>query len=1282
MSRLLFGIMFLLYLPQILFAMVHSVPYNTRIILDLNDGDTISLTDFPKDWEYSRVVLGINSSPSVQMTGNLIVNHCKYSLYSYYREVAFAYTNEIKIKYSGKIQQRMPIQWWVDNNLTFSNCKNSDKSRLDSIWQMVYDFTDSLYESKISRYQDLGAVNSEIIFEGSSQVFKITNLPTWKYNRLYVQIEPQDGRELNGFVYVGKKKVRLGGWTSAVIISQKTNHAPYLELAFPEYRKIKIKWWATNEQPVETQIKTTETLLENDSILVSYEFEKTPYTSAILNLKFDKNVFSDSQVPTIKKLAFNPRGPENLKELISMGDVFDIQAKLNSNQEITLALPLDFNYVQGRDTVTIGHFIESENRWIEEPVDSIVHGYAYFRAKSLSWRSIFRKACKVANKVAVIAVSPAIGVTAIFSEDVREGIETVASGWADLQTGIVDGVVESTLWLYDIFNELRCFDFDGIKDQFTQLFGYSKMVEWNELEQGTLLGTSKWEKEFTSILNSKQNKNLINITDSLAKNENKIQQENARKITSKNLDILLADAILATSGRTDDKGNTIKRRFTFSNAPGELFFEDSKNPNLGKLKFTDYFLTNSGMLSDASWMVQGLEVCYNAANISGALLTQWRNFGNSIYQLNYQDFCKNITNMYGLDEGYVEDVIECVEFVTNWKSAKAFFDSHIEKLQEISNAMTRISLLAWIDKNFREKSASAYKSVYDGVRVWLELAGPMLLENNLVAKAYGSLALYEFLYYGTHENLDYLNNALKMHYGENGGYSEGSGYSQYIWDDVPYILSALQEAYKAANKIMPAIEEKFLRSPYYMIEFSRPVKNLGYIPIEIDDGCTYNPDYRVWAKLTGDSYFLKWSELYPLKFGDNKIITLTAFGFPHKSIYEAIPSNLPQKTGVWGSFKDGIGIITAIVSNDTISLSMIAEDSQQWKNGQNHDQQDNLSITLSSSKQGFIIQDRGYSGYGNRTSNDIFHRHASHNILTLGSNCNKSSPNESCIDFRAQRDNHIIDVNEIRRRAEAFSGNISGIFWSLLAFLGVHLDLLGEDFKVEGGSEANLLDSLNNKNINSVGFTAIHLLTKYRVNENMTTIANHRSILYFGDNFWVIDRPNEQGMVWLANTPKENWSEVGIHLYGSSQNDLGLDAQSVPRNIPQNSSRSDYPEPDKMLANNWFAIQDDKAKTYVMTYPVNDENFKKVSENCPQEFQCFENTAKNKRLVISPQGVRYRVKDVLNRFSGYPETDGIMLAWLNEKKIWEYDVLDGKTYGEFKKVNTIDLPALRTLLLR
>lgn len=35
---------------------------------------------------------------------------------------------------------------------------------------------------------------------------------------------------------------------------------------------------------------------------------------------------------------------------------------------------------------------------------------------------------------------------------------------------------------------------------------------------------------------------------------------------------------------------------------------------------------------------------------------------------------------------------------------------------------------------------------------------------------------------------------------------------------------------------------------------------------------------------------------------------------------------------------------------------------------------------------------------------------------------------------------------------------------------------------------------------------------------------------------------------------------------------------------------------------------------------------------------------------------------------------------MNEKKIWEYDVLDGETFGEYEYAP--DLPALRTLLLR
>lgn len=132
------------------------------------------------------------------------------------------------------------------------------------------------------------------------------------------------------------------------------------------------------------------------------------------------------------------------------------------------------------------------------------------------------------------------------------------------------------------------------------------------------------------------------------------------------------------------------------------------------------------------------------------------------------------------------------------------------------------------------------------------------------------------------------------------------------------------------------------------------------------------------------------------------------------------------------------------------------------------------------------------------------------------------------------------------------------------------------------------------------------------------------------------------------------------------------------RNVPQNAKRSDYPN--DTLENYWYAIQDENAKTYVMNYPVNSESFVKTTTRCPSGFQCFENTQKNKRLIVPPQGKKYNASSVLDKFSGYPKLDGIMLASRSNKGIWEYDVLDGKTYGTFKELYTTDLPALRALL--
>ena len=230
----------------------------------------------------------------------------------------------------------------------------------------------------------------------------------------------------------------------------------------------------------------------------------------------------------------------------------------------------------------------------------------------------------------------------------------------------------------------------------------------------------------------------------------------------------------------------------------------------------------------------------------------------------------------------IQNGVDCVDFL---KSDMSIIEGHEGKLIAISEAMVRIALLAWLDKSndFRDYSLLRYKVTYDGIRSWLELAGPFLDYNNIVIKAYASLTLFEYLHYGTDENLRMLNGSLNRHYGENGGFSEGTGYSLYIWEDVPYILAALKDVYKSQNEMEKfGVSEKFMKSPDYMFDFSRPVGvvgndtiHYGLIPIEVDDGVTYNPDYRVWAKLKDDPKYLAMTDKYGIAYDKKKIEQVT-----------------------------------------------------------------------------------------------------------------------------------------------------------------------------------------------------------------------------------------------------------------------------------------------------------------------------------------------------------------------------------------------------------------------
>ena len=1237
----------LLLVPHYLWAKVLSIPINVPTAVELEENDEIRLVGFPTGWVYSRIVLGINSVPSLQLSGNLVTNDCLHELHGYYDEVAFAYTGEYQIIYHGPTQN-LPIHWWVDSSPVLSPCKSySEMQRKDSVFAKIYSMADSIFSDQTSDYIDLGEINSETIFEGTSANFKIVNLPDWFYNRIYVQIEPLDGRELKGAAFSGKSGVEVVGYSSKFGLEQKTFLPPTFELVFPEYRKVRLKWWAEVGVPTTSLIESKERVISSDSVEVEYIFDDNDNSKGSVKIVYDRHKFVDGKVPIIKKHSFDPHGSKMPKTFGVRGDAYEIEAKVNPGDSVVIAIPVGNGYQPGKDSVIVERYDETEDRWIEEPVDSIVDGYAYVN-----------KPQQIFGIIIPIIVGIGVGLC-VAIDDCRDAVVDVLKGMIR-----VGGMVYK--WVYEFVKAFVCLDFDKIFGVNTSSSDNSKWdIGQGKIEQWALVPT-----ETIGEFDARRKERLKKLSEPYPDcngSEEKCKWERTRD----NLDIILADVVLSQLNTKNSQMMRSRYRFYIENMYTDNaigVFEDADG-NL--FHFDEYFMVNSGLIDDAVQFVNGVRNCYKAVDFTGSIVQSYIDMNIGAMTLNYTKACNSLFGFSGLD--LAEDAVECSVFLA---SDKSILEGHQEKLIAISEAMVRISLLAWLKKydSFRKYALVRYKVAYDGIMAWLELAGPLLDYNNIAIKAYGSLALFEYIYYGTNKNLEMVNAALNRHYGDNGGFSEGTGYSQYIWDDLPYVLVALKDAYKSRNDLKSfSVNENFLKSPDYMFEFSRPVgakdeygnyKHYGLIPVEVDDGVTYNPDYRVWAKLKDNPKYLKMSDMHPLKAEDNKFSALIAFGFPDNASY-GVSRFLPSYRGtLWGNFKDGIGMITAVNGDDTVALSMIAENENLWKRGQAHDQQDNLSITLTSSKKGFLIQDPGYSGFEARSKTDGFHTYIDHNVLTTGYTTTRSW---------GQDDNRFIGISQLKSRMSDFTGSSAIIVPTILAGSFELFAPFSYTYSVEGGEPAYLLDrKINEPQSGVIGFTAT---TKINKHSGTDMYDNNRTIMYFGGNFWVIDRPrniDDMFWTWWANSPIDEWrkiEELGLKLYGSWDGKLTPNGQNT--EIIQNGTRSDFLALDKnqidspkiKLQNYRYRATDTQAKSYVMTYSLGDEIFTMDRTYCPiTSYQCFVNSTKNMRVIVPPSGTKFRLCDVLpnDECSGDAYSTGItMLAKTTLGEWTTHWVLDG-----------------------
>ena len=1162
----------------------------------------------------------------------------------------------------------LTMQWWLDYSADVSFCEEPyvSATMLTNFWNSV--------DSAFVTYTDLGLINSVSVFETASQLLKVSDYPNWMHNSIKVLIEPLDGMPMDGFVYVGGETLKISGYSATIPLSRRSFLPTSFQVSFLTKRRFSVKWWAEYRGAQEVPVQMSVAENENDSVFCEYEFTSVKRKKVVLG--YLKSDFSDGMPPSYTAKSLLEGVALGMSEdNLYVGTMYDIHASLASGKTITLAIPLEIHGPVTLENIVVYH----DNGGVVEtiPIDSVADGFVYFRTSSLSsfWS---------------VVVDIGEGSVNIYDKiwgAVVDGAVTMV-GWVSDGVNYVNDKLEDFLtWVGN--NVCSVFDMNAWRDFFSLDLSGMSTDDWN-LPEGTMPDLSNMDDGsllFNSIDSMSQDSLRIigNVMDDILR----------LNTTKRNLDIMLSELIRRKMG----KGAIQRFR-----VDGYVNLVDA-----GNIQSVKQYMAVSTMLTDyAVEMVEMMEACYKSYNTNTLtnFLEEFRNIARG--HSSAEQICKDLLGGFGSVE-HSANVANCAtdgikmltQYVDDGSTISILVKQRDELVLATTDVLVRVALLAYYDMSMRQPLRMWFNRTYKALSAILELMGPLMLYNNIAIKAEAAMALYEYVYWGTTTHFERLKLGIRLHYGEDGGFSEGMGYLQYINEDVPYLMVALKKAFAQSGRAFD-MPEKFYRSGYYLKRMSRNIRWTRHgikpdssilVPMEVDDGCTYTPEFSVWGTLTGDGEFFDMAKKYSVDrvLQGNPLAgsPLVALGLPDYRITTNGDWDVPE--GVAGAFLDGTAIINYHENSNDYTITLIGESGSMWENGQAHDQQDNMSFTLSSTRDGHLVRDMGYSGFGNDSKTRGY---GNHSVLMR--------PN-----YPGWTDgfgNHALDYRELSGRAETFSHENTGLVASGTLLLSSNLLA---DYSVigAGGSEAYLVDSVGGNDI--LGYTVYQrtlggVFSNPLNNEEIRVepFENYRTIAYFGKTLWLFDQPSDDDLLWVVNGSTETAAiqgsyfqeKVDVYIGGFKVNVFGdwnyLSAQQI-------NSRADYITGNMVTvrrhAFSLSALREDNqagpTTTVVMAYPIDTlKAFRMVLLPVNPNVQCFERTDGNvqQRVVVPIRGSVYKVKDVLPDvpLTDYSSYNGIMFAQRVGNGLWDVRLLNDGSRVNKSFVKTKFLPFLIPLLGR
>jgi len=1169
--------LFLCLLPVLAQATIYQVPFNQRTRLSVSAGDILRLYGFPSGWPYNQIISGFDAKDTTEMSFAVscqgVVSNVSSWTANTYCSYAGTSTQDMTVTSGSAI---VDFTWWVAQ--VSSSLSTSSTSTSSSLIASSSATNSQQHTSSSSAYVPYALhelpSGQPLDTTGVGGLFRISQYPAWNFNVIVVQVIPYDGKPLAGYLVLPSGSVSLSGWSQKIIFREHGSSPAIFELALPEQRRLGISWWADNQVPDSLPIPASQ-VTSGDSLSITYNFSSTHLVPGNLHLSYVKSDFSDGLPPRIVRLSHNPIGvryPD--RPLDQQGPTYKISATPASGKTIVAALPIPQEVTQfgiPNDSLSLMHYDESTGTWNEVKPDSIVNGYIYFSSGKFScW--VVRWTKKAGSAISNDASAA--------GSLLYHGALALGSGLVDFTSALTDGLVE-------LYNKLV----SGLCSTLS-VQTYKDILNNNAtvaLPQGDLteIVNSPYFTQFESTLNDYVNN--VSLAP-LATTHSALSEVNNFITSRNNVQILLADVLLARHGAprkylpnlgsfaASSSSNALgqyepAQATQAMNLEAVATIEVTSQSSQSGLPVSALIETNSTMLSASPRILQVLQECSCMFGLDDEYEKTKNDLVGIVQNASKFNFSKACRSLLGVPldlVGWVwPEILDCaidagsLYNYYNENNLKDYWnpdpnspilpgrDDHINRASELLNVL---SILVWADDGYKAALGGMAANLRNQIDSYIGFVHDGYSNNNIMIKAKAGVALWDLVAKNDKTAYNKLKAWLEAKTGDSGGYSEGSGYLQYVDIDVPYVLAVMVRAGLITRDELP---QKYLKHAEWLRNIGRPLPTVTpgtggkaeFLPVTVDDGNVMPPDFYVFSYLKNDPSLAAFGD----QFGAYLFEPMRFLGLPPIPIASTVAPKLPDLY-----FADGVGVIRDRAANgDTLTMSIIAESGAVLDSGDGHEQQDNMSVTLDRSGigNGPILLDPAFPGFSKRES---VARFSDHNVCMLPENValyGGENPNGKI---------HYSDLFKALRAVPGVynmgDGTINGymmFFMELSAgFSWVNDDEMTKIFNgtrsviendvvpkspdaFPGGSPAYLDDSLTH--IVAPFFHGLEV--KHTSNAGVT---NHRAILSFADHLWIIDRPDQAREMWLRWNYLNSQALVPSVTFVEPLSVFPVSSQSVP----------------------------------------------------------------------------------------------------------------------------------------